>query len=105
MASPILIGVAIQKVHCCRFTCIAPLGVPHYTRQTVWTSDKKYCIPAGTNIVPNLHLITNNPDVFPNPRQFLPERFLDSNNNFTKHDHNIVFGIGNDLIRLCDCLN
>ena len=24
----------------------------------------------------------------------MPERFLDSNNNFTKHDHNIVFGIG-----------
>ena len=68
--------------------------MPHYTRQTVWTSDKKYCIPAGTHIFPNLNHITNNPEVFPNPRQFMPERFLDSNNNFTKHDHNIVFGIG-----------
>ena len=68
--------------------------MPHYTRQTVWTSDKKYCIPAGTHIFPNLNHITNNPEVFQNPRQFMPERFLDSNNNFTKHDHNIVFGIG-----------
>ena len=77
-----------------RYTCIAPFGVPHYTRQDVWTSGKKYLIPAGTNIFPNFHQITHNSEVFDDPFAFKPERFLDENNHFIKHEHNIVFGIG-----------
>ena len=57
-------------------------------------SDKKYFIPAGTNIFPNFHQITHNSEVFDDPFAFKPERFLDENNHFIKHEHNIVFGIG-----------
>merc|ERR1712226_600424 len=44
-----------------RFTTIAPLAVPHYTFTDMWTSDKKYHIPAGTTIFANLHQVTHNP--------------------------------------------
>ena len=77
-----------------RFTCIAPFGIPHYTREEVQTSDGRYLISAGSTVFPNFYQIMNNPKVFENPRQFNPSRFLDKNNNFVKHDHNIVFGIG-----------
>jgi len=77
-----------------RFTTIAPLAVPHYTFTDIWTSDKKYHIPAGTTIFPNLHQVTHNPQVFKNPEEFNPDRFLDDENRFSKNDHNIVFGIG-----------
>ena len=77
-----------------RFTTIAPLAVPHYTFTDIWTSDKKYHIPAGTTIFPNLYQVTHNPQVFKNPEEFNPDRFLDDENRFSKNDHNIVFGIG-----------
>ena len=77
-----------------RFTCLAPIGVPHYVRQDVWTSDRKYLIPAGTTVFPNLYQITHNHEVFERPHEFRPERFLDENNKFVKHDHNLVFGTG-----------
>ena len=77
-----------------RFSSIAPLAVPHYTFTDIWTSDKKYHIPAGTTIFPNLYQVTHNPKVFKNPHEFNPKRFLDQENKFLKHDHNIAFGIG-----------
>ena len=83
-----------------RFTTIAPLAVPHYTFTDIWTSDKKYHIPAGTTIFPNLHQVTHNPKVFKNPEEFNPDRFLDDENRFSKNDHNIVFGIGTYLLIL-----
>ena len=36
-----------------------------------------YEIPAGTTVAPCVHLIHRNEEIYPNPRQFLPERFLE----------------------------
>ena len=77
-----------------RFSSMAPLGVLHYTFTDIWTSDKKYHIPAGTTIFPNLYHVTHNPRVFKSPHDFNPKRFLDQENKFAKHDHNIAFGVG-----------
>ena len=35
-----------------------------------------YEIPAGTTVAPCVHLIHRNAEIYPHPRQFLPERFL-----------------------------
>ncbi len=36
-----------------------------------------YEIPAGTTVAPCVHLIHRNEEIYPHPRQFLPERFLE----------------------------
>jgi len=77
-----------------RYTCIAPLGLPHMAGGDVETSDKKLKIPKGTVIFPNLYHVVNDPSVFENPRLFNPNRFLDENGNFMRSDRMIVFGIG-----------
>jgi len=37
-----------------------------------------YEIPAGANITPSIHLVHRNPEIYPEPDRFLPERFLES---------------------------
>lgn len=37
-----------------------------------------YTLPAGTRVVPAIHLVHRRPDIYPDPRAFRPERFLDS---------------------------
>ena len=82
----------IQEV--LRYCCIAPLGLPHFVSSDVTTVDGKYKIPKGTTIFANLCYIVNDPKVFPNPRQFDPNRFLNHDGIYVKHDQNIVFGTG-----------
>jgi cytochrome P450 len=36
-----------------------------------------YSLPAGTTVAPCVYLIHHNEEIYPNPRQFLPERFLE----------------------------
>lgn len=36
-----------------------------------------YTIPAGAQLVAGIHLVHNDPNVYPEPERFLPERFLD----------------------------
>ena len=80
-----------------RASCIAPLGVPHYCEQDVSINSGKIKLPKGTTVFANLFHIVNNPDEFPEPEKFNPDRFLDENGKYVKHDHNILFGIGNEL--------
>ena len=35
-------------------------------------------LPAGVNVAPCIYLIHRHPDVYPNPRAFRPERFLET---------------------------
>jgi cytochrome P450 len=37
-----------------------------------------YELPAGARVVPSIHLIHRDPETYPEPDQFLPERFLDN---------------------------
>ncbi|KAJ7483833.1 cytochrome P450 monooxygenase [Mycena galericulata] len=54
----------------------APLASPHLSVNT--DIFEGYEIPAGSIMVSNLWKILNDPEIFPNPRQFRPERFLAS---------------------------
>jgi cytochrome P450 family 135 len=38
----------------------------------------EYRLPAGTRVAPSVHLIHRRPDLYPDPTQFRPERFLDT---------------------------
>ena len=37
-----------------------------------------YELPAGASLTPCIHLVHRNPEIYPEPDRFLPERFLDS---------------------------
>merc|ERR1711976_679573 len=73
-----------------------PLSLFHQTNQTVKVGP--YKVPPKTVIVPMIGDIMNDPEHFPNPQQFNPERYLSSDDNgelkFTPHPRVIPFGIG-----------
>ncbi|HSS05290.1 MAG TPA: cytochrome P450 [Solirubrobacterales bacterium] len=37
-----------------------------------------YELPAGVSVAPNIYLVHRNPEIYPEPDRFLPERFLDN---------------------------
>ncbi|PYI03548.1 cytochrome P450 [Aspergillus sclerotiicarbonarius CBS 121057] len=51
-----------------------PFGIPHAT-----TEDDEYMgyhIPSGTVIIPNIWVMSFNPEIFPDPDEFKPERWI-----------------------------
>jgi cytochrome P450 len=57
-----------------RFSALAPLGLPHCTMED--TTLHGFFIPKGTTIFANLYAHHRNPEFFPEPEAFKPERFL-----------------------------
>ena len=51
-----------------------------------------YCI--FLQVIPNLWAVHNNPDYWPEPGKFIPERHLDENGKFVKSNKVIPFLIG-----------
>jgi len=70
----------------------APISVPHETSKDIEVGG--YTIPANTMVVSNLYAATMDENLFPNPRKFNPERFLDANGKLTKTDTIMPFSVG-----------
>jgi len=68
----------------CAFTRIFNCSVPHGT--LVDTTISGYFIPKNTHIFPNLSAVMKDPNIFPNPEVFCPERYLEK-----EKDGSIVF--------------
>jgi hypothetical protein len=66
------IEAVIKETH--RWHPVTPLAIPHCTS----TEDiiRGYRIPKGSIILPNTWWFTHNPEVYPEPMEFRPERFL-----------------------------
>ncbi|XP_019642654.1 PREDICTED: cytochrome P450 2U1-like [Branchiostoma belcheri] len=79
-----------------RIKPIVPLGVPHAASRD--TTLNGYNIPRETMIFVNLWSVHMDPELFPEPDSFRPERFLDQDGNFAKHEALIPFSIGH---RIC----
>ncbi|XP_072014714.1 cytochrome P450 2J4-like [Amphiura filiformis] len=75
-----------------RTASITPLGVPHACGND--TTLGPYYIPKGSIILPNLWAIHHDPDVWANPDEFNPERFLDENGVLQEKEELIPFTIG-----------
>lgn len=58
-----------------RWRPTGPVAVPRRTTQDDWYDG--YYIPKGTTVIPNVWAMNRDPDVFPSPEDFIPERFLD----------------------------
>jgi cytochrome P450 len=53
-----------------------------------------YDVPAGTMVLSFLDHILHDPDYWPQPRTFMPERFLDASGKFRVDERFIPFGLG-----------
>ena len=76
-----------------RFANIVPMAVPHATiddRDIVFEGFK---IPRGTTVMINLDSVLFDPDVFENPKEFNPDRFLDENGDVIQRKELIPFGM------------
>ena len=75
---------------------ILPLGGFHQTNNLV--NAGQYIIPSKTVIIPLIGQIMNDPEHFPNPSKFNPNRYLSmdekENVKFTPHPRIIPFGVG-----------
>ncbi|KIJ14852.1 hypothetical protein PAXINDRAFT_78324 [Paxillus involutus ATCC 200175] len=80
-----------------RWKPVAPLGVPHAT-----TENDIYLgmfIPKNTTIVPNLWAMLHDPEVYYDPEEFIPERFLPTETREACPDPSrVVWGFGR---RIC----
>ncbi|XP_072044319.1 cytochrome P450 2J4-like [Amphiura filiformis] len=79
-----------------RIRTILALGTPHVASQD--TKLAGYDIPKGTYVVSNVWALHNDPDVWNEPDQFKPERFLDEDGKLCHREELIPFGTGN---RVC----
>ncbi|KAM5544325.1 hypothetical protein V8D89_001985 [Ganoderma adspersum] len=76
-----------------------PIGIPH--RSLADDEYNGHRIPDGTVIFVNMWAILHDPDLYPQPAEFRPERFLDSSGNLDVHGRDpadVVFGFGR---RIC----
>ncbi|KAI9268197.1 cytochrome P450, partial [Phascolomyces articulosus] len=66
--------IAVQK-ECLRYRPTTPCGAPHLVEQDVeWRGN---IIPKGTTVVANMIAIHSNPETYPEPHLFKPERFME----------------------------
>lgn len=75
-----------------RWRPLVPMGIPHRTTQVVVFEN--YRIPAGTTVYGNHWAISRDPDVFPDPDAFKPDRWLDTEGRVRDDLKFFVFGFG-----------
>ncbi|XP_075692239.1 cytochrome P450 2F3-like [Rhinoderma darwinii] len=79
-----------------RFTSIIPLSLPHSVIRD--TQFRGHHLPKGTNVIPVLSSVHNDPEKFKQPQIFNPDNFLDENNRFKNNDAFMPFSTGK---RIC----
>ncbi|XP_061391949.1 uncharacterized protein LOC133327408 [Musca vetustissima] len=80
-----------------RIETLVPSNVPHRTR--VETELMGYRLPKDTFVMTSLYALHNDENLWGDPQNFRPERFLDENGKLSlKKDHSLPFGAGK---RLC----
>ncbi|XP_022106868.1 cytochrome P450 2J6-like [Acanthaster planci] len=75
-----------------RVSNILPLGVPHAA--ALDTHFRGFLIPKGAFIISNLWAAFHDPNIWPEPQEFNPQRFLDDNGKPKRPEEFIPFGIG-----------
>ncbi|XP_072020581.1 cytochrome P450 2J4-like [Amphiura filiformis] len=79
-----------------RIATIARLGFPHVAFED--TKLAGYDIPKGTYVVSNIWAVHHDPDVWAEPDQFKPERFLDEDGKLRQREEFMPFSTGH---RVC----
>ncbi|KAG1799006.1 cytochrome P450 [Suillus plorans] len=75
-----------------RWRPVAPNGFPHRTtKDVIW---ENHCIPAGTTVFGNHWSICRDPEVFPEPEVFKPQRWIDDQGLLRDDLTNFLYGFG-----------
>ena len=77
-----------------RLADVVPLGVPHAATEDVHF--RGFLIPKATMILPNLYSVHMDPERWPEPDKFQPERFLDDEGKIVRREELIPFSVGNE---------
>ncbi|KAG8238123.1 hypothetical protein J437_LFUL012737 [Ladona fulva] len=80
-----------------RCSSVVPLSVPHAPLKD--TSFRGHVIPKGTTIFLNLYNHHRDPKIWGDPDNFRPERFIDENGVFKRHEAVIPFGVANGSMK------
>jgi len=72
-----------------RISSLIPLSVPH--KATVDAALQGYDIPKDTIVLVNLWSLHHDPDIWDDPNDFRPERFLDKDGNFVPPEADLFF--------------
>ncbi|XP_072014904.1 cytochrome P450 2J4-like [Amphiura filiformis] len=80
----------ITELH--RIISLAPLSVFHVAAAK--TTFRSYTIPKNSVVISNLYAVMHSPELWGEPEEFRPERFLDDDSNFHEPNEVIPFGIG-----------
>lgn len=76
-----------------RVACFVPMSVFQWSTKDI--SFKNYVIPKDTMLISSLYHVMFNPEYFPEPETFRPERFIDENTGrFVKDERVVNFGVG-----------
>uniref|UniRef100_A0A8D1Q6H2 Cytochrome P450 n=1 Tax=Sus scrofa TaxID=9823 RepID=A0A8D1Q6H2_PIG len=75
-----------------RLLALVPMGVPRAVTKT--TRFRGYTLPQGTEVFPLLGSILHDPEIFEQPEEFNPGRFLDADGKFQKQAAFLPFSLG-----------
>ncbi|KAH7904937.1 cytochrome P450 [Hygrophoropsis aurantiaca] len=79
-----------------RWRPITPIGFAHRaTRDVIWNG---MCIPEGASVIGCHWAITRDPELFPNPETFDPQRWLTKDGSFRSDIRTFTYGFGR---RIC----
>ncbi|KAI4666122.1 uncharacterized protein J4E78_003589 [Alternaria triticimaculans] len=89
------IEAIMKETH--RWHLVAPMCLPHCSTEE--DTCRGYRIPKGSILLPNNWHFTHDPEVYPEPMVFRPERFLETPTHKSEPDpRNFIFGYGR---RIC----
>ncbi|KAG1807822.1 cytochrome P450 [Suillus subaureus] len=83
-----------------RWRPVASTGLAHRTtkeplaQMMIWSNQENYCIPAGTTVFGNHWSISRDPDVYPEPYAFKPQRWINEQGGLRDDLKFFIYGFG-----------
>lgn len=71
-----------------------PVTMVPYKTTKAFPISEDYTVPAGAMLIPSLYTSLQDPDVFPEPDKFKPERWINPTNQAEMNKHYMVWGSG-----------